>query len=108
MIEDDATLGGYLRKHDRPPAFEGSDGSAYTVETYVDDDPCEDGRYGAAVLFVRWSADGDAAEGHLESDYIEYGATTEDARNAIRRLTLHQLKAQLEHLIESRKEAPGW
>jgi hypothetical protein len=78
------------------------------VETYVDDEPCEDGRYGAAVLFVRWSADGDAAVGHLESDYIEYGDTADEARDAIRRLTLHQLKAQLDHLIESRKETPDW
>ena len=33
---DDATLGGYLDKHDRPPAFQGSDGHPYTVSLEVE------------------------------------------------------------------------
>ena len=108
MIEDDATLGGYCRKHHRPPAFEGSDGSPYSVEIYVDDEQCEDGRYGAAVLFVRWSASGESVEGHLESGYLRYGGTPDEAHTALRDLTLHELKAHLDQLIEARKGIPDW
>ena len=33
------TLGGYMKKHDRAAAFGGSDGQAYSVAIYVDDEP---------------------------------------------------------------------
>jgi hypothetical protein len=49
------TLGGYMRKHDRSAAFGGSDGRAYSVAIYVDDEPDLRGLYGASLLFVRWS-----------------------------------------------------
>ncbi|UCD24050.1 MAG: hypothetical protein JSW51_13630 [Gemmatimonadota bacterium] len=107
-MEDDATLGGYLKKHDRPPAFEGSDGRPYSVEIYVDDEPCEDGRYGAAILFLHWSTDGEHVEGHLESGFLAYGDTADEARSTMQQLTLHEAKAQLEQLIETRKEIPPW
>ena len=58
-MSDDSTLGGYLEIHSRPPAFEGSDGEAYSAAVFVDDQPDENGRFGAAVLFVRWSQSGD-------------------------------------------------
>ena len=35
----DATLGGYLDTHDRPPAFEGADGHPYTVSLEVEQTP---------------------------------------------------------------------
>jgi hypothetical protein len=53
MTDDEGTLGGYLRRHQRPPAFGGPDGRAYSVGVLVDDAPNADGRYGAGVLFVR-------------------------------------------------------
>ena len=33
------TLGGYMQKHDRAAAFGGSDGRAYSVAIYVEDEP---------------------------------------------------------------------
>ena len=42
MTAPDATLGGYLQKHSRPPSFDGSDGAAYSVEIYVTEDPDDD------------------------------------------------------------------
>lgn len=105
---DDSTLGGYLDLHDRPPAFEGADGSPYSVEIYVGSEPCENGRFGAAVLFVRWSDAGDRPAGHLETDYLAYGDTPGEAGSCLRSLTLHELKDQLDRLIEARKEIPDW
>ena len=103
-MTDDSTLGGYLVMHDRAPAFEGSDGYAYTAAVYVDDEPDAEGRFGGAVLFVRWSPDGDRPIGHLESPYVTFGATANSAADAIRRLTLHELKAELERAIDAAGE----
>ena len=33
------TLGGYMKKHDRAAAFGGSDGRAYSVALYIDEEP---------------------------------------------------------------------
>ena len=105
---EDATLGGYLDEHRRPPAFDGSDGNPYSAEIYVDEEPCADGRYGAAVLFVRWSVEGDGVAGHLETEYLGYGDTPADADASLRHLTLYELKDHLERLIGTRKEVPDW
>ncbi len=105
---EDLTLGGYLAVHHRPPAFAGSDGNAYSAEAYVDDEPCEDGRYGAAILFVRWSLTGDRPEGHVETEYLAFGDTSEEAGASLKELTLHQLKDHLDRLIDSRKDFPDW
>ncbi len=107
-MTDDSTLGGYFAVHERPPAFEGSDGEAYSVAEYVDDVPSADGRFGAALLFVRWSATGDQPVGHLETDYLAFGDDPEAAVASLRALTLHEIKAHLDSLIADRKELPSW
>ena len=95
----DGTLGGYLRVHSRAPAFSGSDGRAYSVSTFVDDDPDPAGRYGAAVLFIRWSAGGEKPDGHLETDYLAFGHSPDAALEPVLALTLQEVKAQLEECI---------
>ncbi|HEX7335766.1 MAG TPA: hypothetical protein VF252_01055 [Gemmatimonadales bacterium] len=98
------TLGGYMQKHDRAAAFGGSDGQAYTVAVYVDDEPDVRGLYGAALLFVRWSAGGDRPIGHLETGTLAWGRTTEEAQSRLAALSLYDVKAALEEAIAS---APG-
>lgn len=105
---DDATLGGYFDRHTRPPAFEGSDGHAYSVALYVDDDAGPDGRFGGALLFVRWTAAGDHPEGHLETEYLAYGDTPGEAEAALRALSLWDVKAQLDAVIERHRVSPEW
>lgn len=104
----DETLGGYVGSHRCPPAFLGSDGASYSVEVYVDEEPQEDGRFGAAVLFIRWSNADSRPEGHLETGYLAQEATQERARAAVEGLTLHDLKAHLDRLVEEAKGRPGW
>lgn len=99
MTDDDGTLGGYLRIHQRPPAFGGTDGAAYTVSTLVDDDPDPAGRFGAALLFVRWSAAGEKAVGHLETDYLAFGGTPDEALAPVLALTLAEVKAHLDACV---------
>lgn len=105
MMED-ATLGGYRRTHDRPPAFKGSDGQAYSAEIYVDAIPEQDGRYGAAIVFVQWSESGDRPVAHLESPFLAYGDTKEDAEAAVATLTLYAVKAELDRAIAARSADP--
>jgi len=105
-VSDDATLGGYESTHDRPAAFEGADGRAYSAAVYVDERPDEEGRYGGAILFVRWSEAGDKAVGHLETPYLASGATPEEAAAAIRRLTLYEVKEHLDAAIAASEGMP--
>lgn len=102
---DDATLGGYLRRHERAPAFGGSDGELYSVGIYVDESPDDRGRYGAALLFVRWSPHGDQPVGHVESDYLGFGGSEAEARKHLLALSLHDVKAELERAISRQQRA---
>jgi hypothetical protein len=107
-MTDESTLGGYLDRHARPPAFEGRDGRAYSAAIYVADDPGDDGRFGAALLFVRWTGEGDRPEGHVETDYLGFGVTPAEAEAALRRLSLWEVKAQLDQAIERSRAVPEW
>lgn len=96
-MTDDSTLGGYWRVHQRPPAFGGSDGQAYTVATLVDE--VTGNGFGAALLFVRWSAEGERAVGHLETEYVGTAPTADAALALLRALTLRQVQDRLETCI---------
>jgi hypothetical protein len=92
--------------HERAPAFGGKDGHAYSVATFVDDTPDARGLYGAALLFVHWSETGDRAVGHLETDYLSWGATPAEALAPVLALPLHEIKQHLDRCIDvTRREA---
>jgi len=94
---DDTTLGGYQQVHGRPPAFGAADGQAYSVATFADDAAVA-GRYGAALLFVRWG-EGEKPVGHLETDYLAFGSTPDEALAPVLALTLEQVKAHLDRCV---------
>jgi hypothetical protein len=101
---DPNTLGGYTAVHDRPAAFEGSDGFSYSVEILADEDPTAPGggpdRWGAYLFFVKWARIGASApEGHVESDVLARGATEEEARSRVGALKLADVKLVLDALI---------
>jgi len=98
------TLGGYMEKHERAAAFGGSDGRAYSVAIYVEDEPDDRGRFGASLLFVRWSPGGDRPVGHLETEVLVWGKTPEEAADRLKSLSLYDVKA---HLDEAISRAPG-
>ncbi|MFI5210358.1 MAG: hypothetical protein ACHQ2E_07940 [Gemmatimonadales bacterium] len=103
-MNPEVTLGGYMARHERAAAFTGSDGQAYSVALYIDDEPDERGRHGAALLFVRWSAEGDRPVGHLETEYLAWGKDPAEAEARIKALSLYDVKAALDAAIAS---APG-
>lgn len=101
------TLGGYMQAHERAAAFTGSDGRPYSVALWIDESPDERGRFGGALLFVRWTMAGDAPDGHLESDYLVWGRSEPDARERLGALSLYDVKALLDELIAAgRPEEP--
>ena len=103
MTVDHATLRGYEAVHGRPPGFEGSDGRSYSVGVFSEDDPGPDGRFGAALIFVRWSA-ANEPDGHLETGFLAYDAESARAEEAVGRLTLDQVKTHLDRLIAERHQ----
>ncbi len=93
------TLGGYMAAHERAAAFTGSDGLPYSVALWIDDEPDPRGRFGGALLFVRWTGAGDTPDGHRESDYLVWGRTPEEATERLGALSLYDVKALLDELI---------
>ena len=94
----DATLGGYLREHERPPAFEGPDGDSYTVEIMIErEGPGDAGLWCAYLFFLRWR--GGEPVGHVESEFLDRADTEEAARAALEQLTLHEVKDLMDNLV---------
>lgn len=97
---DANTVGGYRAVHERPAAFEGKDGAAYSVEILADrvDEPA--GRYGAYLLFVRYAYGTRNAAGHLETGYLEFADDEDTARSALGALRLSEARRLLDELID--------
>ena len=104
---DERTIGGYMAVHDRPAAFQGSDGLSYSVAIEVDRTGEAERPYGAYFLFVRWRRLGtQGVEGHLESTFLAYGESIASARAALGAMPLEEVKAVLDDLIRTNAPAP--
>ena len=100
---DANTIGGYAAVHDRPAAFEGSDGFSYSVEIMTEATADSAAPWAAYFLFVKWSRLGaQSPEGHLETDYLLTAANELDARGALGETPLTEVKALLDRLIVAR------
>lgn len=106
VLDPEVTLGGYMAKHERAAAFAGCDGHPYSCAILSDDEPDFRGRFGAALLFIRWDGGGEHPAGHVETDYLVWGGSKEDAERRIGALSLYDVKAALDDAIRSRPE--GW
>ena len=101
---DANTIGGYMAVHDRPAAFEGSDGLSYSVEICADETGERERPFGAYFLFLRWRRIGEAeVEGHVETDFLAHGATEAEARARIGAMTLNEVKRVLEDALRARQ-----
>jgi hypothetical protein len=97
---DANTIGGYMRVHARPAAFEGSDGYSYSVELDVDATDNTARPYAAYFLFLKWRRMGQQGiEGHLESDYLAWGPSPAEARDSLGRWQLADVRRVLEQRI---------
>ena len=107
---DPNTIGGYRAVHDRPAAFEGSDGASYSVEIVTDESGDKARPFAAYLLFVRWGHGDPVASGHLETEFLSYAMTEEEARGLVGEMSLNDVKAKLDALIRGEKpdETTWW
>ena len=102
-LGDANTLGGYMAAHDRPAAFEGSDGFSYSVEILTDHTGEPTAPIGAYILFVQWARVGAATpQGHLESDFLARADSEAAARAQVGAMVLGDVKRLLDALIAGR------
>jgi hypothetical protein len=102
-LGDANTLGGYMAVHERPAAFEGSDGFSYSVDVVAEPSGDPARPWAASLLFVQWARIGAASpSGHLETEYLAWGATGEEAERELRALRLDAVRRVLEELIRAR------
>jgi hypothetical protein len=102
---DPNTIGGYMAVHDRPAAFEGSDGASYSVEIVTDKSGDKANPFAAYLLFVRWGRGDPVASGHLETEFLTFAATEDEARRLVGEMRLNDVKARLDALIRDGKSA---
>jgi hypothetical protein len=101
----DATLGGYLQEHGRPPAFEGSDGEAYSVSLEAERVPDLRASWEGYLVFLRWASTGTGITGHVETETLARGTSREAVFEAMGTLTLHSLRELLDQAILRRDSA---
>lgn len=105
---DANTLGGYMAVHDRPAAFEGSDGFSYSVEimTAETGDPAQP--FGAYLLFIRWARVGaQSPEGHLETPFMAFASQEPEAGQMAGTMPLSDVKRALDELIAQNSSPRG-
>lgn len=96
----DSTLQGYLSRHNRPPAFQGSDSHPYTVSPEVERTPNLRAPFSGYLVFPRWAENGVGIVGHLETPTLVEESTRTGAEEALGSLTLFQLRDLLEEAIQ--------
>lgn len=95
--------------HDRPAAFEGSDGASYSVEIVTDASGDRTRPFAAYLLFVHWRAGDPIASGHLETDFIAFATSEDEARSLVGALSLNDVKSHLDRLIAAKRaDATPW
>jgi hypothetical protein len=107
---DANTIGGYMAVHARPAAFEGSDGASYSVEIVTDASGDKTRPFAAYLLFVRWREGDPVASGHLETEFLAFADTEDEARKLVGAMMLNEVKTRLDDLIKAKRaeQLPWW
>lgn len=105
---DANTVGGYTAVHARPPAFEGKDGASYSVEIMTDETGESSRPWAAYLLFVRYDAGDPIASGHVETDYLRYGATEEEVKAQAGAMQLNEAVSELNKAIAEKSASRPW
>ena len=100
----DATLGGYLEVHNRPPAFEGADGHPYTVSIEVEKTANLRAPWVAFLVFPRWAQTGLGVVGHVETPVLWEGTAAEQVVARAGETPLMRVKELLDEAIRRRAE----
>ena len=95
----DATLGGYIEEHDRPPAFEGVDGHPYTVSIETERTPNLAAPIEGYLVFPRWATNGLGIVGHVETPTLWRGRSPEEVARRAGETPLLRVKSLLDDAI---------
>ena len=98
----DVTLGGYQEVHERPPAFDGSDGQPYTASVEVESVENLAAPYVAYLVFPRWAETGVGIVGHLETPVLCEGRSRNEVQDRLQALPLSEVKRLLDEAIRRR------
>lgn len=101
--EEDATLGGYLQAHGRPPAFDGPDGYPYTVSLEVEKTPNLETPFSGYLVFPRWADSGAGIIGHVESPLLVHARSRKEAEGMLGALTLLEVSEVLLLAVQHRE-----
>lgn len=97
----DATLGGYFREHNRPPAFEGADGEPYTVSPEAEKTADLRTPWEGYLVFPRWAHSGLGVVGHVESETLARGRSRDDVLRELGQLSLARVREILDTSIHA-------
>ncbi len=100
----DATLGGYLELHERPPAFTGSDGQPYTASVEIESVENLAAPYVAYLVFPRWAETGLGIVGHLETPVLWEGRSRAEVQDRVQALQLIEVKRLLDEAVHRKIE----
>jgi hypothetical protein len=100
---EDSTLGGYMRVHTRPPAFEGEDGQPYTVSIEVERTANLRTPWGAYLVFPKWAETGLGVVGHVETPLLWEGRDEQEVVRLVGATPLGRVKALLDEAIRSKR-----
>ena len=104
MADDDVTLGGYMRVHNRPPAFDGPDGHPYTVSLETEKTGDLRAPVAGFLVFPRWAENGVGIIGHVETPTLCRAASADHAKAELEALTLISVQQELHDAIARRED----
>lgn len=99
----DTTLGGYMREHSRPPAFEGMDGEPYSVSPEVEKTPNLGAPYEGYLVFPRWAVMGLGVVAHLETPTLLAADSPDAVLEKLGEIPLLTVKKLLDDAIRRAK-----
>jgi len=85
--------------HDRPPAYEGSDGHPYSVSVEVERTADLRAPFAGYLVFPRWAQNGVGIVGHVESETLAEGSSSEEVTEVLGEKTLMEVQHLLEEAI---------
>ena len=97
--DDDGTLAGYFRVHDRPPAFEALDGHPYTVSVETEKRGDLRAQYLGYLVFPRWAQTGVGIVGHVETPTLAEGQTAQEVEERLGALSLPEVRKLLDEAV---------
>ena len=100
---EDGTLGGYLRFHERPPGFQGSDGHPYTVSIETEKTSDLLAPILGYLVFPCWADSGVGITGHVETPILVQGQTRAEVEERLGKLTLGEVRELLEQAIRHQR-----